>query len=89
MFPHRGLIDTGSCFWSTDGDPVLWTALTEVARGLCTLLSSLLSAQVGVVSVAGLAVVVGSEPSQCGQPPKVAFSLPQVSVSDHVSLNDS
>ena len=31
---------------------------------------------VGTVSVAALPVVVGREPSQCGRPPRVTFSLP-------------
>jgi len=57
-----GAYHTGSCFWSTDGGAVLWTALARVAGGLCTLVWGLLSARVGTVSVA-LPVVVAQEPS--------------------------
>ena len=71
-----GAYHTGSCFWSTDGGAVLWTDLARVAGGLCTLVWGLLSARVGTVSVAALPVVVDPERSQCGQPPKVALSLP-------------
>lgn len=38
------------------------------------------------VSVAALPVVMGREPSRCARPPKVALSLPQVSVPGHISL---
>jgi len=71
-----GAYHTGSCFWSTDGGAVLWTALARVAGGLCTLVWGLLSARVGTVSVAVIPVVMAQEPSQCGRPPKVALSLP-------------
>ena len=70
-----GAYHTGSCFWFTTGGAVLWTALARVAGGLCTLVWGLLSPRVGTVSVA-LPVVVAQEPSQCGRPPRVAFSLP-------------
>ena len=54
-----GAYHTGSCFWSTNGGAVLWIALAQVAEGLCTLVWGLVSAQVGALSVAALAVVVG------------------------------
>ena len=81
-----GAYQTGSCLWSTVDSAVLWTAPAWVARGLCALVWSLLSAGVGVVSVAALPVVMDRDLSQFGWPPKVASSLPQVSVPRHVAL---
>ena len=52
----------GSCLWSTAVGTVPWTVLAWVAKGHCDLVWSLLSVQVGVVSVAALPVVM-----DCGQ----------------------
>ena len=53
---------------------------------LCTLVRGLLSAWVGVVSVAALPAALDHDLSQCGWPLKVASSSPHVSVPGHVSL---
>ena len=45
-----GAYHIGSCFWSTDGGAVLWTALARVAGEFCTLVWGLLSARVGAIS---------------------------------------
>lgn len=67
------------------GGAYLGMAVAWVTRELYTLVWSLLSAQIRVVSVATLPVV-GCGPFQCGRLPKVAFSLPQVSLPGHASL---
>ena len=63
-----------------------WTVSAWVARGLCTLVRGLLSAWVGVVSMVALPAASDRDLSQCGWPPKVASSSPQVLVPGHVSL---
>ena len=68
------------------GGAVPWTAPARVTRGLCTLVWGLLSARVGVVSVAVLPAALDRDLSQCGWPSKVASSAPQVSLPSHVSL---
>ena len=45
----------------------------RVARGLCTLVWGLLSAPVGVVSVAALTAALDRDLSQCDWPPKGSF----------------
>ena len=59
-----GAYHTGSCFWSTEGGAVLWTAPARVAGGLCTLVWGLLSA--------GRDCLCGGAP--CGRGPG-AFSV--------------
>ena len=55
------------------GGAVPWTAPAWVTRGLCTLVWGLLSARVGVVSVAVLPAALDQDLSQCGWPPKGSF----------------
>ena len=68
------------------GGAVPWAVSAWVARGLCTLVWGLLSARVWVVSVAALPAALDRDLSQCGGPPKVASSAPQVSLPSHASL---
>ena len=65
---------------------VPWTVPARVTRGLCTLVWGLLPAQAGVVSVAMLPAAFDRDLSQCGWPPKVASSMQQVLLPNHVSL---
>lgn len=53
------------------------TVKPNLSGGLCISVWSLLYALVVVVSVTWPPVVVDHEPSQCGQPQKIAFSVPQ------------
>ena len=52
---------------------VPWTISARVARGLCTFVRGLLSARVGVVSVAVLPAALDRDLSQCGWPPTGSF----------------
>ena len=81
-----GACQTGSCLWSATGGAVPWMLSARVAEGLCTLVRGLLSDQFRVVSVAVLPVALDRDLFQCGWPPKVASSVPQVSLPSHVSL---
>ena len=67
------------------GVAVPWTVSTRVARGLCTLVRGLLSAWVGVISVAALPAALDRDLCQCGWHLKVASSVPQVSLPSHIS----
>ncbi|XP_030257363.1 extracellular calcium-sensing receptor-like [Sparus aurata] len=51
-----------------------------------TLVQGLLSTRVGVIPVAALPAPLDRDLSQCGWPPKEAYSSPQVSVPSHASL---
>lgn len=82
--------------------PVSQEILSEIVNIKSTLLRCLLlpwgwlcrtlhlsvcqSAWVGAALVVALYVVKDCGPSQCGWPPRVASSLPQVSVPGHASL---
>ena len=55
------------------GGAVPWAVSARVAGGLCTLVQGLLSAQVGMVSVAALPAALDRDLSQCGWPPKGSF----------------
>ena len=81
-----GACRTGSCLWSVTRGSVPWVVSARMAGGLCTVVWGLLSARVGVVPVAALPAALDRDLSQCGRPPKLVSSSPQVSLPSHVSL---